>query len=69
MTTTRTFSGDTWDSIAYRLWGKGTDQTHMADLISANPNYIDTVVFSANVELIVPDVEDKTPVTLPPWRR
>lgn len=69
MTTIKTRSGDTWDSIAYRIWGKGADQAHMSDLIDANSRHVEVTVFSANVEIVIPDVEDKTAVTLPPWRR
>ena len=64
-----TRSGDTWDSVAYRIWGKGADQAFMSDLIDANPLYVEVTVFPANIEITVPDVEDKTAVTLPPWRR
>ena len=69
MTTVKTNSGDTWDSVAWRLWGKGADQTHMADLIEANEKYVDTAIFAANVELTVPDVEDDSTSAVPPWRR
>lgn len=64
-----TRSGDTWDSIAYRTWGRGADQAFMSDLIDANPQHVEVAVFPANIEITVPDVEDKTAVTLPPWRR
>ena len=64
-----TRSGETWDSIAYRIWGKGADQAFMSDLIDANPQYVEVAVFPANIEITVPDVEDKAAVTLPPWRR
>lgn len=64
-----TRSGDTWDSIAYRIWGKGADQAFMSDLIDANPQHVEVAVFPANIEITVPDVEDKAAVTLPIWRR
>ena len=64
-----TRSGDTWDSIAYRIWGKGADQAFMSDLIDVNPQHVEVAVLPANIEITVPDVEDKAAVTLPPWRR
>ena len=69
MTTIRTNNGDTWDSVAWRIWGKGVDQTQMAALYAANTAYAETAVFGGNVELIVPEVEETTPQTIPPWRR
>lgn len=69
MTSITTLSGDTWDIIAWRIWGDGADQTHMADLIAANQRHINTAIFAGNVELTVPEVEDDTPVSIPPWRR
>lgn len=64
-----THSGDTWDLVAYRIWGKGADQALMSDLIDANPQHVEVTVFQANIEITIPDVEDKAAVTLPPWRR
>lgn len=63
-----TTQGDTWDGIAFRLWGR----EHLMDaLLQANPDHADTLVFPAGVTLTVPDMDlDATiqPVTeLPPW--
>lgn len=63
-----TTQADSWDSIAYRLWG---DERHMNALLAANPDYIDALVFPAGVELVVPEaparrVKEKE---LPPWLR
>ncbi|EHL68464.1 tail protein X [Cloacibacillus evryensis] len=69
MRTVKTLSGDTWDVIAWRIWGDGADQAHMADLVDANPQHIDTAIFAGNVEIIVPEVEDAEPVSIPPWRQ
>ncbi|NCU29960.1 phage tail protein [Candidatus Saccharibacteria bacterium] len=65
----KTINGDTWDLIAYRIWGKGADQTQMAALYEANPEYSRVTVFRANIELRVPAVGAETPLTIPPWRR
>ena len=69
MTTIKTLSGDTWDSAAWRIWGDGADQTHMAELIAANPQHINTTIFSGGTELTVPDTEEAESVSIPPWRR
>ncbi|OBZ08930.1 phage tail protein [Bacillus sp. FJAT-27264] len=61
-----TLQGDTWDGIAFKLYG---DAHLMTILINANPNHASTVVFSANVSLVVPDKPMDTSDTLPPWRR
>ncbi|MNO15523.1 hypothetical protein D3C76_51890 [compost metagenome] len=66
MTTYRTIQGDTWDGIAYKLTGNSDFVTR---LMTANIAYINTVIFSAGVELVVPEVEIKSSDVLPPWRR
>lgn len=68
MKTIRTLSGDTWDLIAWREWGEGADQTNTAALIEANPQYVETAIFPGNVEIVIPDVEESPPVSIPPWR-
>ena len=61
----RTVQGDTFDAVAFRLWG----DEHMARrLIEANPEHADVLVFSAGMELRVPDVTPPTTVPqLPAW--
>ena len=61
-----TMQGDAWDAIAYRLWG---EERLFMELIKANPEHLDTVLFPAGVVLTVPDRPVKTvPLELPPWR-
>lgn len=60
-----TIQGDTWDFIAFTLFGS---ETYMQDLIEANLDYIDTLVFSAGVELAIPDVSETADEDLPFWR-
>lgn len=61
-----TKTGDTFDLIAYQQLGscRFTDK-----IIDANRNFIDTFIFSAGVELVIPDVSQERQVNLPPWRR
>ena len=61
-----TLQGDTWDGIAFKLYG---DANLMTLLLNANPEQAKTVVFSGGVILDVPPKPADTPDTLPPWRR
>lgn len=61
-----TRAGDTWDIIAYRVYG---DEFRMSDLQAANPDLLGTVVFSAGVVLSVPTIEAPAATTLPPWKQ
>lgn len=61
-----TVQGDTWDLIAYNLFGA---EAYMQQLIEANPDLVDIFVFSAGTEIIVPEIEDADdPNALPIWR-
>ncbi|MEC1744114.1 tail protein X [Schinkia azotoformans] len=60
----RTVQGDMWDSIAKKTLGS---EYRMSELLEANPTHIETVIFSANVELIIPDIGVSTYVMPPPW--
>lgn len=66
MTSYRTIQGDTWDGIAYKLFG---DETAMSALLSANTAHVETVVFGAGVVLAVPEINQKAASELPPWKR
>ncbi len=65
----RTQQGDTWDLIALRMYPKVGAEKLMNILIEANADYIDTVIFPANIILDVPDVDVPVVSVLPPWRR
>jgi phage tail protein X len=60
-----TIQGDTWDIIAFKMYG---DENLMHVLIDANYIYNSLVIFSANIELNIPDVATKTKVSFPAWR-
>jgi phage tail protein X len=67
MRTYTTVQGDMWDLIAYKVLGS---ESYMAELIDANPAHRETVIFPANVQLVIPDVNTtQTPSALPPWKR
>lgn len=60
-----TIQGDTWDSISYKMYG---NERRMGDLMVANWQYLDTLVFSAGVVLTVPPYEENKPDNQPFWR-
>lgn len=63
-----TILGDTWDSIAYRLF---EDSKAYDTLLELNPKYNDTVIFSAGIKIKYQDnIAIKSyEETIPPWRR
>ena len=66
MKTYTTIQGDMWDSIAYKLYG---DVKYTDVLIRANIKNSKTYIFSAGIELNVPDVDKATQLSsLPPWK-
>ncbi|TKH43467.1 phage tail protein [Paenibacillus terrae] len=67
MTTYTTIQGDTWDMIAYKVFG---DETSMIQIMNLNLDYIDVSVFSAGTVLQMPDVTEveETASDLPPWK-
>jgi phage tail protein X len=65
----RTTQGDTWDIVALKMYPDLGGEKLMHTLIEANPEHRETVVFSANVMLKIPDVSIPVVSTLPPWKR
>ena len=61
-----TVQGDCWDYLAWKLYG---DEKYMRYLIEANRPHIETLVFSAGVELTVPDLPEEPDEDAPFWRQ
>lgn len=62
-----TVQGDMWDSISYKVYG---DTRYTATLMKANPEHIMIYIFSAGIELNIPDIEERTTSdNLPPWKK
>lgn len=61
-----TEQGDTWDLIAYKLFG---DESYMKDLIEENWDLADVLVFSSGTEISIPDLDEEDDELLPPWRQ
>jgi phage tail protein X len=55
-----------WDLIAFKLYGT---ELGMDELLKANQQYRDYVVFPAGIVLQVPEFEVVEKSILPPWRR
>lgn len=62
----KTLQGDTFDSIALDFY---KSEKRSGDIMQANPEHIDTIVFSAGTELKIPVIEQRKATTLPPWKR
>lgn len=61
-----TTQGDTWDVVSLKVYGT---EKNMGELIMANPDYRDVVIFNAGAVLMVPVITKTAPNTLPPWKR
>lgn len=61
----KTKSGDTWDKIAREVYGS---EYHADTLMAANPDHIETFIFSSGVELSVPELPQARSGLLPPWK-
>lgn len=62
-----TVLGDTWDMIAFKVYGK---EKYAKELVEANLKYIETVIFSAGTVLVIPDIKETVDYSsLPPWKR
>lgn len=61
-----TILGDTWDSIAYKVWG---NEMNMDSLIMENLEHKDTYIFSAGVKLTLPEISLEVSKSLPPWKQ
>ncbi|MBE3586572.1 MAG: tail protein X [Thermoanaerobacter sp.] len=61
-----TIQGDMWDGIAKKTLGS---EYYMTDLIDANPDYREIIIFPAGIRLVIPDISIPIPQILPPWKR
>lgn len=69
MKTVKTIQGDTWDILAYRLYG---NERLMHILINANIQHRKIVIFPAGIVLNVPEIDTTAPeyeANLPPWKQ
>lgn len=65
MKTYTTVQGDMWDSIAYKELG---DTAYTDRLMWLNQAHLGYYIFPAGIVLTLPEPEESTPDTLPPWK-
>ena len=65
MDTYVTIQGDTWDLIAYKVYGS---ELYADRLMNENIQFIGVWVFSAGIVLNIPEIEVDEDTELPPWR-
>ena len=66
LNTYTTITGDTWDAVAYKVWG---NEMYTDTLIKANLEHKDTFIFPAGVMLTLPEIELEVSESLPPWKQ
>ncbi|MEQ6355916.1 tail protein X [Lysinibacillus sp. M3] len=59
-----TIQGDTWDLIAYKLWGS---EYLLPLLLEANPKHRNTIFFTGDVVLNVPSIDTSIYTERPIW--
>lgn len=64
-----TQQGDTWDLISLRMYPDIGGEQLTDILLDANPEHIHTVIFSANIELDIPDADVPVIENLPAWKK
>ena len=62
----KTKQGETWDMISIAVYG---NPHKVAELISANPEYSNVLIFEEGINLIIPTIEADTVSSLPPWKQ
>ena len=66
MTQYITKQGDTFDSIAFKVLG---NRRYTRELMEANPDYLEVIIFSGGIKLNIPEITEETPISdHPPWR-
>lgn len=66
-TTYTATAGETWASVAFKLW---TEETLMWRLIEANPLLANIAIFEGGEVLTIPEIEETDKkAAMPPWRQ
>ncbi len=66
MNTYITVQGDTWDLISYKVYGTSR---HIGLLMENNYDLLDTFIFGAGIEIMVPELTEDQTDDLPEWRK
>lgn len=62
----KTIQGDTWDMIAKKVYG---DEKYMDYLMANNFPLLDHFIFSAGIEVNIPELPKSESDDLPAWRK
>lgn len=66
MNTMKTVRGETFDSLALKLYG---DEKYAAYLLAANPELCHLMQFGGGENVRIPDVDTEEASSLPPWKK
>jgi phage tail protein X len=66
MKTMKTMRGETFDSLALKLYG---DEKYAANLLAENPDLCHLMQFGGGENVRIPDVDTEDDSSLPPWKR
>lgn len=62
----KTKQGEMWDIISIAEYGT---PHKVAELINANPEYSDVLIFDEGITLNIPELETESISSLPPWKQ
>ena len=62
----KTKQGETWDIISIAEYAT---PHKVAELINANPEYSDVLIFEEGITLNIPELEAESISSLPPWKQ
>ena len=63
----KTKAGQMWDEIAFEQLG---NCKYVSELMAANPDKLQTFIFSAGETIVIPDIEEPVQkINLPAWYR
>ncbi|WOO34952.1 tail protein X [Anaerocolumna sp. AGMB13020] len=66
MSTYITVQGDTWDMISFRVYGTSK---YIGLLMENNYDLLDIFLFSAGIEINVPELPEEEENDIPDWRK
>ena len=62
-----TVQGQAWDQLSLNAYGS---ETHMGKLLPANSEELDTLLFSGDVAVAIPQIEVRAASkSVPPWEK
>jgi len=62
----KTIEGETWDLISKAYY---KNEKYVHELLKANPECRNYIVLPAGLQIVIPEIDIKTPTEIPPWRK